>query len=180
MFNCSGERNAHLIASVLVSLLSSSLAATCESVRGNLVATHNCGFAKDVDGWVAQPEATVSHDLGEGGVLRATSDLSGSLTVTGPCVTAQGESSYRIGARLRLAKGPAYFCSVNAFQYSDVHCSDNAEPLGSAAGPPGAAWRSVDGSATTTSLTKSVQLRAVCSGPPGFIVMFDDFVLVKN
>jgi hypothetical protein len=168
------------IVALLASLLSSSLAATCESVRGNLLAAHNCGFDKDVSGWVALPEATVAHDPGDQGVLKATSDPSGSLTITGPCVAVQGSSGYRIGARLRLAKGPAYFCSVNTFQYSDVRCGDNAEPLGSAAGPPEAAWKSVDGLATTASTTKSVQLRAVCSGPPGFVVTFDDFVLVKN
>lgn len=168
------------IAALFASLVSTSLTATCESVAGNLLAGHNCGFERDASGWSASPGAEVARDTAEKGVLRARSDSGGSLTVTGPCVQVAAETSHRIAARVRLAEGEAYFCAVNAFQFADARCSEDAQPLGSAAGPPGPAWRAVDGSATTGSTTGSVQLRADCSGEPGFVVLFDDFVLSRN
>lgn len=168
------------IVALLASLAAASSAATCESVDGNLLAAHNCGFERDVGGWSASPGAEISREAAEKGALRARSDSGGSLTVTGPCVKVAAGTSHRIGARVRRAEGEAYFCSVNVFQFADVQCGEDAEPLGSAAGPPGPSWRAVDGSATTGSKTQAVQLRADCSGETGFVVLFDDFVLSEN
>jgi hypothetical protein len=112
-------------------------------------------------------------------VLKAASDAQGSLTVLGPCVAAQANTAYHVSVRLRLATGTAYFCSVNLFQYSDDRCSAGQEPLGSAPGPPEATWSTVKGSATTGA-AKSLHVRPVCSGQPGFVVQFDDFVLGKG
>jgi len=169
-----------LIVGLFASLVSTSLTATCESVAGNLLAAHNCGFERDASGWSASAGAQVSREAAEKGALRAKSDSGGSLTVAGPCVPAAAGTGHRISARVRLAEGEAYFCSVNAFQFADARCSEDAQPLGSAAGPPGPAWRTLDGSATTGSTTASVQLRADCSGAPGFVVLLDDFVLSAN
>jgi hypothetical protein len=87
---------------------------------------------------------------------------------------------YRVGGRLRATAGTAYFCSINVFQYSDDHCTEGEEPLGSAARPPSATWTTVDGSATTSDVAGSLQLRPACSGEPGFVVQFDDFVISES
>ena len=167
-----------MIAAALV--FASPLAATCRAAAENLLATHNCGFDRDVSEWTAVGDASVSRDASEGGVLEAVGDAGGSLTIEGPCVAAEAASQYRLGARLRLSSGTAYFCSVNVYQYSDAACGKDAEPLGSAAGPPGPAWTVVDGTATTSATTKSLKVHPVCSGQPGFVVLFDDFVLIAG
>jgi hypothetical protein len=165
-----------LVAIVLAGFVGSrSAAADCRAPT-NLLAPHNCGFDTDAKGWTALPGASVSHDPADRGLLKAVADSQGSLTIQGPCVAAQGKVAYQVGARLRLASGTAYFCSVNVFQYSDDRCSAGQEPLGSAPGPPGAAWSTVKGSATTGA-AKSLRVTPVCSGQPGFVVQFDDFVL---
>lgn len=169
-----------VILMLLASLVAPSLAATCESVDGNLLASLNCGFDKDVKGWAPLPDATVARDAAENGVLKATGDPGGSLTIIGPCAPVHANSGYQVTARFRLAGGNPYFCAVNAFQYADTQCSDGQQPLASAAGPPAATWRAVEGSATTASIAKSVHLHAICSGEPGFVVMFDDFVLRRK
>jgi hypothetical protein len=153
-------------------------AADCRD-PANLLAQQNCGFDKDAKGWTAVPGASVSHDVADRGVLKAAADSQGSLTINGPCVAAQGKTGYHISARLRVAAGTVYFCSVNVFQYSDDRCSQGQEPLGSAPGPPATAWATVTGSATT-GVARSVQVQPVCSGQPGFAVQFDDFVFGKG
>ena len=169
-----------LAAFVLLGTLGSgpAAAADCQS-PANLLAQHNSGFDKDAQGWTAVPGASMSHDVADRGVLKAGADSQGSLTIMGPCVAAQGKTGYHISARLRVAAGTVYFCSVNVFQYSDDHCSQGEEPLGSAPGPPATAWATVKGSATTGA-ARSVQVRPVCSGQPGFAVQFDDFVFGKG
>ncbi|HYN19520.1 MAG TPA: hypothetical protein VE078_01065 [Thermoanaerobaculia bacterium] len=154
--------------------------ASCHDLSGNLLAVSNCGFDKDANGWTATPGATVSQDPADHGVLKAVADSAGSLTILGPCVAAQPEAPYRFGARLRNTAGTSYFCSVNVFQYSDAHCTEGQEPLGSAAGPPVAEWTTLDSSATTFAAAKSLQLRPACSGEPGFTVQLDDFVVSKT
>ena len=168
-----------LAALVLLGILGSGPAAADCQGPANLLAQHNCGFDKDAKGWSAAPGASVSHDPADRGVLKAVADSQGSLTILSPCLAAQAKTGYQISARLRAAAGTAYFCSVNVFQYSDDHCSQRQEPLGSAPGPPGAAWVTVNGSATTGA-AKSVQVQPVCSGQPGFAVQFDDFVFGKG
>lgn len=169
-----------LTVTLLAALVASSLAATCETVDGNLLASLNCGFDKDVKGWVPLLAASVARDASENGVLKATGDRAGSLTIIGPCAPVQAGAGYQVTARLRVAAGNAYFCAVNAFQYSDAQCSAGQQPLASAAGPPEATWKAVEGSAKTDSAAKAVHLHAVCSGEPGFVVMFDDFVLRRK
>ena len=170
-----------LNALVLLSMLGTPpVAASCHDSAGNLLGASNCGFDKDTNGWTAAPSASLSQDPAEHGVLKAVADSGGSLTILGPCVAAQAKTRYRIGARLRSIAGTSYFCSVNAFQYSDEHCTKGEEPLGSAPGPPGGDWAALDGSATTSDAAASIQIRPVCSGEPGFTVQFDDFVLSKN
>lgn len=164
---------------VLLSALGSGPAAASCQDSANLLAQHNCGFDKDAKGWTAAPGASVSHDPADHGVLKAVADAAGSLTILGPCLAAQAKTGYHFSARLRGAAGTAYFCSINIFQYSGDHCSQGEEPLGSAPGPPGTTWATVEGSATTGA-AKSVQVRAVCSGQPGFVVQFDDFVFGKG
>jgi hypothetical protein len=153
-------------------------AADCQA-PANLLAPHNCAFDKDAKGWSALPGASVSQDPADKGVLKAVADSQGSLTIDGPCVAAQANTAYHLSARLRLATGTAYFCSVNVFQYADDRCSAGQEPLGSAPGPPETAWKTVKGAATTGP-AKSLRVRPVCSGQPGFVVQFDDFVLGKG
>ena len=169
-----------LAALVLLGILGSGPAAADCQAPANLLAQHNCGFDKDAKGWTPAPGgASVSHDPADHGVLKAVADSQGSLTILGPCLAAQAKTGYQISARLRAAAGTAYFCSVNVFQYSDDHCSQGQEPLGSAPGPPGTTWGTVKGSATTGA-AKSVQMQPVCSGQPGFVVQFDDFVFAKG
>ena len=163
---------------LLGTLGSRPVAADCQDAA-NLIARHNCGFDKDARGWTADPGASVSHDAADGGVLKAAADSQGSLTIKGPCVKAEGKTGYHISARLRVAAGTVYFCSVNVFQYSDDQCSQGQEPLGSAPGPPGTTWTTVKGSATTGA-ARSVEVRPVCSGQGGFAVQFDDFVFGKG
>jgi len=155
-------------------------AADCRDAAGNLLASVNCGFDKDTKGWTASPGAGVSRDPADDGVLKGVADSQGSLTILGPCVAAQPNVEYHIGVRLRGVAGTSYFCSVNVFQYSDAHCSEGQDPLGSAAAPPETEWVSLDGSATTSNATQSLQVRPACSGKPGFIVQFDDFVVSKK
>jgi hypothetical protein len=157
---------------------SGSPAADCRAPT-NLLAPHNCGFDTDTKGWAALPGASVAHDPADRGVLKATADAQGSLTIEGPCVAAQPKTAYHVSARLRLAAGTAYFCSVNVFQYADERCSQGQEPLGSAPGPPESAWNTVRGAATTGAV-KSLRVQPVCSGQPGFVVQFDDVVLAKG
>jgi hypothetical protein len=157
---------------------SGTIAADCQA-PANLLTPHNCGFDTDAKGWSALYGASVTQDPTDRGVLKAVSDSQGSLTIQGPCVPAHASTAYQVGARLRLATGTAYFCSVNVFQYADDRCSAGEEPLGSAPGPPAAAWSTVKGTATTGA-AKSLRVRPVCSGQPGFVVQFDDFVLGKG
>jgi hypothetical protein len=169
-----------LVNLALLSILGAApVAASCHDSSGNLLAANNCGFDKDAQGWTASPGAAVSQDPADHGVLNAVADSGGSLTIVGPCVAAQPKTPYRIGARLRSTTGTSYFCSVNAYQYSDDRCTEGAEPLGSAAGPPSAEWATLDGSATTSEAAKSLQLHPSCSGEPGFTVQLDDFVVSK-
>jgi hypothetical protein len=165
---------------VLVGLLGTASAAGADCRDpANLLAAQNCGFDKDAVGWSALPGASVTQDAADGGVLKATADAQGSLTIEGPCIAAQPKTAYRVSARLRLATGTAYFCSVNVFQYADDRCAQGQEPLGSAPGPPEAAWTTVKGAATTGAV-KALRVQPVCSGQPGFVVQFDDFVLGKG
>lgn len=161
-------------------LVAAPAAASCHDSSGNLLAANNCGFDKDAQGWTASPGAAVSQDPADHGVLNAVADSGGSLTILGPCVAAQPKTPYRFGARLRSTAGTSYFCSVNVFQYSDDRCAEGQEPLGSAAGPPGAGWATLDSSATTSDAAKSLQLLPSCSGEPGFTVQLDDFVVSKT
>ena len=168
------------VLSLLGLLGAAPVAAGCDEAAGNLLGGSNCGFAKDLAGWTAAPGASLTRDAADGGVLRCEADDGGSLTVFGPCVAVEAKTAYRVGARLRSAAGTAFFCSVNVFQYTDDRCSEGEDPLGSAAGPPRAAWAPLDGTATTSDAAKSVQVRPVCSGEPGFVVEFDDFVFGKS
>ncbi|HEV7242592.1 MAG TPA: hypothetical protein VGQ36_25405 [Thermoanaerobaculia bacterium] len=161
-------------------LVATPAAASCQDAAGNLLAGINCGFDKDAKGWTASPGAVVSRDAADHGVLKAVADSQGSLTILGPCVAARPNVEYHIGARLRGVAGTSYFCSVNVFQYSDAACTEGQDPLGSAAAPPDADWAKLDGSATTSDAAKSLEVRPVCSGKPGFTVQFDDFVVSKN
>src|SRR5688572_27717336 len=103
----------------------------CAAEPGNLLGKANCGFAKDVAGWAAAPGAALSRVAGdaENGVLQTVADSGGSLTVLGPCVKARGGALYRFAGRLRSAGGTVFFCSVNAWQFSDESCADGQEPL---------------------------------------------------
>lgn len=154
----------------------------CARDPGNMLGNANCGFNKDVQRWTAAPGATVAFaaDDSDGGLLQAVSDAQGSLTITGPCVKAQPVGEYKFSARLRKTSGEAYFCSVNAWQFSDESCTAGQEPLASAGVPPSAEWQAVDGSAVMARGAKSIQLRPVCSGQAGFVVQFDDFVLAQH
>jgi len=154
--------------------------ANCRDTPGNLLASGNCGFDKDAKGWTAASGASVAHDPADQGVLKAVADASGSLTIEGPCLAVQPATEYRVAARLRGAAGTAYFCSVNVFQYSDGACTEGSAPLASAPGPPGPAWKSLDGSAKTSGTAKSVRVQPVCSGDPRFVVQLDDFVVAKR
>jgi hypothetical protein len=165
---------------LLASLVAAPLAADCKSAAGNLIAGDNCGFDKDLAGWSAVPEGKVSRDAGENGALRAAGDPSGSLTVQGPCVAVKGGAEVRVGARLKLVSGNAYFCSVLAFEHENASCQDGANPLAAAPGPPSPAWKEIEGSAKTQPATRAIAIRPVCSGEPGFTVLFDDFVVRAN
>ena len=165
---------------LLAALATAPAGASCHDSPRNLLASANCGFDKDAGGWTSLASASVQHKPADRGVLEAVADSQGSLIVVGPCVTAQPKTAYSIGARVRSAKGTSYFCSVNVFQYSDDRCTEGGEPLGSAAAPPRTDWVMLEGSATTSDVAKSVQLRPTCSGEPGFTVNFDDFVFAKN
>ena len=166
-----------LAALVLLGILGSGPAAADCQGPANLLAQHNCGFDKDAKGWTAVPGASVSYDPSDHGVLKAVADSQGSLTILGPCLAAQAKTGYQISARLRAAAGTA--CLLRpCLSVSDDHCSQGEEPLGSAPGPPGTAWATVKGSATTGA-AKSVQVRPVCSGQPGFVASSTTSSLVR-
>jgi hypothetical protein len=162
---------------LIASLLAAPLAADCKFAAGNLLAGGNCGFDQNVAGWSVIPEGKLSRDAAEQGAMKVAGDPGGSLTVQGPCVAVKGGAEVRVGARLKLAAGSAYFCSVLTFEHTDPSCQGTANPLAAAAAPPSPKWQEVTGSAKTQPTTRAVELRPVCSGEPGFEVLFDDFVL---
>ena len=165
---------------LIASLLAAPLAADCKTAAGNLLAGGNCGFDQNLAGWSVVPEGKLSRDAAEQGAMKVTGDPGGSLTLEGPCVAVKGGAEVRVSARLRLAAGSAYFCSVLSFEHADPACEGPGGPLAAAAAPPSPKWQEVSGSAKTQPATRAVELRPVCSGEPGFEVLFDDFVLQAN
>lgn len=168
------------IATFVTALAAGPLAADCKTAAGNLLAGGNCGFDRDVSGWSAVPEAKIVRDAGESGAMKAVGDPGGSLTVHGPCVAVRGGAQVSVEARLKLAEGSAYVCSVLVFEYDDAKCEGGAGPLIAAAAPPSAKWRNVSGSAKSAPATRAIEIRPVCSGEKGFAVLFDDFVARAN
>ena len=165
---------------LIASLLAAPLAADCKTAAGNLLAGGNCGFDQNLAGWSVVPEGKLSRDAGENGAMKAAGDPSGSLTVNGPCIAVKGGTEVRVDARLKLAAGSTYFCSVLVFEHADPKCGGDAGPLAAAAAPPSSKWKEVSGTARTQPATNAVELRPVCSGEAGFEVLFDDFVVRAN
>lgn len=166
------------IAIALTAASPSLAGADCANEATNLLAQRNCGFAKDTAGWSTESPAAIRHDAANGdpaaGALLADGGPQGSVTVVGPCVPAKPSTSHAYAAHLRLARGNAYYCNVQLFQFTDQSCQEGSEPLGAQGRPPDATWRIASASASTGEPTRSLEVRLVCSGEPGFAVLWDD------
>lgn len=159
------------------------VAAECAADAGNLFASRNCGFAKDIAGWTGVYERSASHESSDGdpakGALAGT-DHQGSLRLQAPCIPVKPDTGYRISVRLRIASGDLYVCGYTVYQADDISCENASDPLVADARPPEKSWQQMTGETRTGETTKSVQLRLECSGEEGFRVLFDDVVFAAK
>jgi hypothetical protein len=159
--------------------------ADCRGVAGNLLATANCGFDKDVAGWRGTADTVVAHKPAAANdpasaAMKVTSSPQGSLTAISACIPVRGAAAYQFSARLRLSSGTPFFCALNAWQYTDPKCAEGAQPLGTAGRPPASAWATLQGQASTQANARSALLRAECSGEGTLAIEWDDFVLAPS
>ncbi len=169
---------------VVLCLLTAATGAACAADDLNLLAGANGSFDRDVSGWQAAPgDAAAAHAAEDGqpraGALRADGGPNGSVTILGPCVAAK-PGAYEVRARTKVVNGTPYYCGANLFQYSDESCERETGPVAAAAQPPGEQWREASASGVTDGDARSLQVRLVCSGRPGFVVLFDDLVVTRR
>lgn len=162
--------------------------ADCTKDPKNLLAKSDCGFAAGIDGWSSGTLGKISHEPKDGaptaGSLKAVG-TEGTLEAKGPCVPAKPKATYRYGGRVRLVSGETYVCGQQVHHYSDAACQDGLGILSAAADLVTPEWRAFDparrpengpkqGIAAMSAESKAMKLVLVCSGAPGFTVLFDD------
>lgn len=173
---------------VLMLAAGTGAAADCSKDAKNLLAKSDCGFASGIKGWDSGTYGKISHDAKEGapgpGALKAVG-TDGTLEAKGPCLPAKPKATYRYGGRVRLVGGETYVCGMQVHHYSDAACQDSLGILSALADLVTPEWRAFDparrpengpkqGFATMAAETKAMKLVLVCSGAPGFTVLFDD------
>jgi hypothetical protein len=162
--------------------------ADCTMDPKNLLAKSDCGFAAGVKGWDSGTSGKISHDAKEGapspGALKAVG-TEGTLEAKGPCLPAKPKATYRYGGRMKLVSGEVYVCGAQVHHYGDAGCQEGGTILSAMADLVSKDWRALDparrpeagakqGIATMDAETKGMKLVLVCSGAPGFSVLFDD------
>ena len=168
--------------------------ASCASDAKNLLAAHDCGFAKGIDGWQANEGARIAHAAKDGhpqpGSIEAVAP-GGSLLIEGPCVAAKPATTYRFGASVRLVEGSTYVCGPQVYHFADAACADSLGPLAAMSDLVMEGWRAFDPArrpesgpdqnlATTESATRGLRIVLACSGEAGFVVRFDDVSLTPR
>ena len=168
--------------------------AECASDPKNLLAAHDCGFAKGIGGWRANEGAQVTHAAkdghpGPGSIEGVAPD--GSLLIEGPCVAARPGTAYRFGASVRLVEGSTYVCGPQVHHFADAACADALGPLAAMSDLVETGWRAFDPArrpesgpdqnvATTEAGTHGLRVVLACSGEAGFVVRFDDVSLTPR
>jgi hypothetical protein len=162
--------------------------ADCSKEAKNLLAKSDCGFAAGIKGWDSGTRGKISHDARQGapgpGALKAVG-TEGTLEALGPCLPAKPKTTYRYGGRMRLVSGETYVCGAQVHHYSDAACLESLGILSAMADLVSKEWQALDparrpeagpnqGVATTAAETKAMKLVLVCSGAPGFAVLYDD------
>lgn len=167
---------------LLVSALAAAPLLAADGARpgGNLLAKSDGGFDRGVAGWDQPLSGSVAHDAKAGnpnaGAL-AGSDARGSFSTAAPCVAAEPEAGYAARARFEVAAGSVYVCGFAVFQYTDAACAEGQEPFVAESDLPAPGWQAVEASGRTAAGVRSLGLRLVCSGEPGFRVLFDDVAI---
>jgi hypothetical protein len=177
-----------VMAAVLVLAAGSPGAADCSKDAKNLLAKSDCGFTTGIKGWDSGTHGKISHDAKEGapapGALKAVG-TEGTLEAKGPCVQAKPKTTYKYGGRMRLVSGETYVCGAQVHHYSDAACQESLGILSAMADLVTKEWQALDparrpeagpnqGVATMAAETKAMKLVLVCSGAPGFTVLYDD------
>jgi hypothetical protein len=155
--------------------LSVALATAAAAADGNLYATANGSFDRDIAGWTEASFGTVRHDPKEGSL--AGSGPESSFSVPGPCVDAAPDTAYTASVRVRLVSGTTYVCGFSVFQFPVAGCAQGSEPLVAEVTPVAADWQTISASGTSAADTRSLRLVLNCSGEKGFDVRFDDVAL---
>ncbi len=161
----------------------------CAANARNLLAKSDCGFRVGTRGWTATDGATLAHDAKDGapgpGALVATSGPANNVQAYSPCLAAAPDTTYRFGARYRVARGEVYVCGAQVHHFSDAACQNALGPLSATADLGKPTWQAFDpkrrpengpnqDKATTTAETRALQLVLVCSGAGPFTAHFDD------
>jgi hypothetical protein len=182
-----------VLAFTLAALPVASLA-DCAGESANLLAAHDCGFAKGIAGWQANEGAQVAHAANDGhpqpGSIEGVAP-GGSLQIESPCVAAKPDTTYRYGASVRLIEGSVYVCGAQVHHFADAACAEPLGPLAAMADLVQADWRAFDPArrpesgptqnlATTEASTRALRVVLVCGGEAGFEVRFDDVSLAPR
>ena len=177
-----------LVMTAVLMLAAGTGAADCSKDAKNTLAKSDCGFATGITGWDSGSYGKISHDAKEGapgpGALKAVG-TEGTLEAKGPCLPARPKVTYRYGGRMRLVSGETYVCGAQVHHYSDAACEESLGILSAMADLVSKEWTALDparrpeagprqGIATMAAETKAMKLVLVCSGAPGFTVLFDD------
>ena len=164
--------------------------ADCGSDATNLLAAHDCGFAKGIAGWTANSGA-VRHEAKDGhpgpGSIEAVAP-EGSLIIESPCIAAKPGTSYRFGGSVRLVKGSTYVCGQQVQHFADASCAESLGLLAATADLVETGWRAFDPArrpesgpdqnlAKSEAATHGLRVLLVCGGEAGFVVRFDDVSL---
>jgi hypothetical protein len=100
--------------------------ARCESVAGNLI--HNCGFAKNLQGWRSQAVTTLAFDPRHGtpspGALRMTNQPASEAGAS-TCVAVPGAATYEVSGYLQRLDGPGS-CLAFLEEHATADCSKGA------------------------------------------------------
>ncbi len=162
--------------------------ADCTKDPKNVLAKSDCGFAAGIAGWDSGSQGKISHEPKEGapgpGALKGIG-TDGTLEAKGPCLPAKAKATYRYGGRVRLVSGETYVCGQQVHHYGDAACQEGLGILSAAADLVKPEWRAFDPArrpengpkqhvATMSAESKAMKLVLVCSGAPGFSVLFDD------
>lgn len=162
--------------------VSASAAPACDEEPANLLASKNCGFTSDIEGWVHEFQGGLTeHDAREGssapGSLAVTG-LEDGITIFSPCLEVQPSRSYRASAATRVA-GNVFSCTLTGRQYTDTSCSEGRDRLDLSVDLPTTAdWKTSNGETTINDTSRSMRLHFECNADDGFRLLIDDVSLV--